>query len=388
MWVRIPPGTFRVAGSPRPGVRRSSISTHNGQGQSLLANLRRLQERIDTSLRRRRSGVLRRKLYLELLSVLNGTGQFRAIPKSIPRAATLTHRIYKQVNGASGNALPRAIYASAFYPQSPETREARSHIPRAAWRYVSRLARQLRVEPSFGQAAASPSDWMIDIDEAHQPMRVWIRELAVQDMLLAAMESYLVPDGSGRPSTETYGIVFGSFREAPQTPHAPPQPDSRTRAAPMIDVNVERVCIQHRAKGSPSEVFIDERSEETQLAMGEELFPYWHLLGDFHTHTYRTLPELTQGRGWLYSDYDEKVNIVWCHRLMRAGRRPRVALILAIARAGRATPGARECWNGKPHVLRATIGKCHVFIAAYRILPSGRYSTEAVTLKCPHLVGH
>ena len=36
-------------------------------------------------------------------------------------------------------------------------------------------------------------------DEAHQELRVWIRELALQDMLLAGMEAYLVPAGSGRP---------------------------------------------------------------------------------------------------------------------------------------------------------------------------------------------
>jgi hypothetical protein len=38
-------------------------------------------------------------------------------------------------------------------------------------------------------------------------------------------------------------------------------------------------------------------------------------------------------------------------------------------------------------VLRATIGTCHCFISAYRIRPDGRYSTDDIVLKCPHLVG-
>ena len=93
-------------------------------------------------------------------------------------------------------------------------------------------------------------------------------------------------------------------------------------------------------------------------------------------------------RGWHYSEFDQKVNIEWCEKLRRLGHRPRVALILTITRAARQVTGNGENWQGYPNVVRATIGRCHCFIAAYRIRPDGRYSMENITLKCPHLAGH
>lgn len=349
----------------------------------LVSDLHRLEERLESALtnNRRRVADRRRSLYLELLTVLNGSGRFRNIPDRVSSSLGLIERIYKRVNGASGNALPRAIYETSFYDRPIDAIINRGQIHRSEWNYVQRLARTLNVEPSHGQSALeAPPAWMVDVDESHQITRVWIREPALQDMLLAGMEGYLVPAGSGKPMTEIYGIVFGSERTTPSE-------GGRLRGLTQVDLNIERVCIQHRARGSPSEVVADQRSEETQLAMSEELFPFWHLLGDFHTHTYRSLSELIELRGWRYSRWDEKVNIEWCERLRAAGHRPRVALILAITRAGRAGAPPQENWNGHPHVVRATIGRCHCFISAYRIRADGRYTTEGVTLKCPHLAG-
>jgi hypothetical protein len=347
----------------------------------LVRDLHRLNARLSAVLEEHRGNGLRRDLYLELIGVLNGTRRFDEIPRHVTNSGALTERIARRLADHAGHALARAVYECTFYGVSIDHFVAQKEIHRSEWNYLSRLARSLNVPPSFGQdRVEEPPPWMIDVDESHQILRVWIRELALQDMLLAGMEAYLVPAGSGKPSTEIYGTVFGSYRVSPQ-------PRPRLRRMSLVDLNVERICIQHRAQGSPSEVRIDDRSEVTQLAMGEELFPFWHLLGDFHTHTYRTLAELTTRHGWRYSDYDEKVNIDWCRRLRDKGLRPRVALILSITRAGRIGNGSQENWNGLPNVLRATIGKCHCFISAYRIRPDGRYSEEAVTLKCPHLIG-
>ncbi len=348
----------------------------------LVQHLRVLDQRVEAALgpRRKQNG-LGRRVYLELLGVLNGTGRFETIPGSIPNTTGLTERIYKHVADATDFALPRAVYECAYYDTSVDSLINRGRLHRSEWSYLTKLARGLNVAPSFGQDVVDdPPHWMIDVDESRNELRVWIRELSLQDMLLAAMESYLVPDGSGRPSTEVYGIVFGSFREAEQS-------RGRSRRITHLDVNVERVCIQQRAKGTPSEVVADARSEATQLAMGEELFPYWQVLGDFHTHAYRTLSELVRSGGWHYSGADEQVNIEWTAKLRQRGHNPRVALILAIARAARGGTGSREEWNGLPHVLRTRIGKCHCFISAYRIRPDGRYSTDGISLKCPHLAG-
>jgi hypothetical protein len=346
----------------------------------LVSELRDLERRIDTALSDKASTRLRRKLKTELLQVLNGTAQFDAIPAAVPNSGALTQRIYTRISEDANFALPRGIYEGTYFNGSVEHAVEKAGVHRSEWNYVNRLARELNVAPAFGQDdVTEPPAWMIDIDEAHQYLRVWIRELALQDMLLAGMESFLVPAGSGKPSTEIYGIVFGSYRMG--------GPNGHRSGVSMVDLNVERICIQHRAKGYPSEVIADERSEVTQLAMGEELFPYWHLLGDFHTHTYRDLKECYDRRGWHYSEFDEKVNIEWCEKLRELGHRPRVALIMTLTRAARQVNGTVENWQGYPHVVRATIGKCHCFIAAFRIRPDGRYSTENITLRCPHLAG-
>lgn len=347
----------------------------------LVSELRELEQRIDTALADRRDAKrLRRRLMTELLQVLNGSAEFESIPHLVPNSGALTTRIYGRIADGGDYLLPRAIYEGSYFNGSVDHAVEKAGVHRSEWSFVSRLARELNVSPSHGQEdIAEPPAWMIDIDEKHQYLRVWIRELALQDMLLAGMEAFLVPAGSGKPSTEIYGIVFGSYRVAGSR--------KRRHGVAMVDLNIERVCIQHRAKGYPSEVIADERSEEMQLAMGEELFPYWHLLGDFHTHTYRNLEECYERRGWHYSEFDEKVNIEWCEKLRELGHRPRVALILTLTRAGRQVNGTVENWQGYPNIVRATIGKCHCFIAAFRIRPDGRYSTENITLRCPHLAG-
>lgn len=348
----------------------------------LVSDLVELESRVEAELERGRYGKrTRRSVMLELLGVINGSSRFERIPRLVPDAERLTDRIVQRIGGESEHAVARAIYENAYFGTTIENAIHRGAIHGSEWAFVSKLSKALEVSPSYGQdKLEDPPSWKIDVDESHQTMRVWIRELALQDMLLASMEAFWVPAGSGKPSTEIYGIVFGSYRTTSG------QPTTRHQES-QVDLNVERVCIQHRAQGSPSEVFADIRSEATQLEMGEELFPYWHLLGDFHTHTYASLDKLYAVRGWEYSKYDEEVNIEWCGRLREMGHRPRVALIITLCRAARQGQAYQESWQGKPHVVRTSIGRCHVFIAAYRIRPDGHYSTERLSLKCPHLAG-
>lgn len=349
----------------------------------LVRALNRLRERIDATLPANGRGERRRhELLQEVLQVLNGTGHFEKITQQVPNIGALSHGIQRRLS-ESRFALPRAIYESTYFDTPVKSLIARGVIHPSEWDFVRRLASSLNVSPSLGQEhIVDTPPWMADVDESYQELRVWIRELALQDMLLAGMEAYLVPAGSGRPSTEIYGIVFGSVRDGGQTGNG-----RRRRSDSLAELNVERICIQHRARGSPSEVIADERSEATHLAMGEELFPFWQVVGDFHTHTYRDLEQLHARRGWSYSSIDEKMNSGWYRRMLGLGHRPRVALILALTRAARAGNRAQENWRGMPHVVRATIGKCHCFLAAYRIRPDGRYSTDRLTLRCTQLTG-
>ncbi len=353
-----------------------------GTASRLLRQLRLLEQRIDAVWGNgRRHSRQRRELHREILRVLNGSGSFELIPQSVPNTLGLSERIQKRL-AETHYALPRAIYQHAFYENGVEALIRRGQLHASEWHYVEDLARRINAPSSLGQdQLEEPPAWMADVDEAHQELRVWIRELALQDMLLAGLEAFLVPAGSGKPSTEIYGIVFGSLRVSKPTV-------TRPRGRSTVELNVERVCIQYRARGTPSEVTADERSEAAHLAMGEELFPYWQLVGDFHTHIYRDLDQLYRQRGWEYSRTDERFNIDWFRRLRALGHHPRVALILTITRAERVANRSVENWRGNAHVVRAAVGRCHCFIAGYRIRPDGRYSSEGISLRCPPLAGH
>lgn len=321
---------------------------------------------------------LRRILAAELLHTICGLRDFDLIPREVPHSIGLAQRISRRLT-ETRFALPGALYKSVRSLGNDDPLRRPEDVPRSEWLLVQGLATDAgRPLHNLYRDVRKPPSWMVDIDEARQELRVWLREQALQDVLLAGLETFLVPAGSGKPSTEVYGIAFGTYRVAPRGPGADTS----------LDVNIERVCIQHRAQLFPSEVITDARSEAMQLAMAEELFPYWHLVGDFHTHTYRDLDELRRRHGWEYSDWDERVNVEWCAKMRAQGHKPRVALILTLTRAGRRRPTAVEQWNGMPHVVRATVGRCHCFIAAYRIRADGRYSTDRMVLKCPHLVGH
>lgn len=348
----------------------------------LVRDLRRLKERIEATYGSNGNHrAARRRAYVELLGVLNGARRFENIPRDVPQTAGLTERIHHRLADNDDYALPRAVYETTRYAASIDGLIARGRVHGSEWEFLQDIARDVAVPIDHSlRSLAMPPDWMIDVDESHEHVRVWLRELALQDMLMAALESYLVPAGSGRPSTEVYGSVFGSFRQLAPKKNGIGQ-------ISRVEFNVERICIQHRARGTPSEVVVNERSEKTHLAMSEELFPYWHLLGDFHTHTYKSLGELVRRGGWCYSPTDEQMNVDWVERIRALGHRPRLALILAIAHAGRNGSPPQENWRGQPNVLRATIGRCHCFISAFRIRADGRYARQPIELKCPHLVG-
>jgi hypothetical protein len=186
-----------------------------------------------------------------------------------------------------------------------------------------------------------------------------------------------VPKGPGNRYTEVYGVCFGSLK-------AEEREERRWGRGQLVHVLVRRVALQFRAHTAPTYSVRSRRSQDVHLDMAHELFPHLDLVGDFHSHPYGSLAELRQVGGWEYNESDEEDNRAWVEELAERGYRPRVGLILAIARAAR---GGKPGRPPAPNVLRTNLGRCHCYLAAYRIKRDGRYSATEVSLHCPTITG-
>jgi hypothetical protein len=238
------------------------------------------------------------------------------------------------------------------------------------------------VGQKYGQdwlaAEDEPTRWTLEVEERRQDFSVWIMESALQDMLVAAIEAYWVPPGRKRYS-EVYGLCFGSIKKEETSKRGKGKFEE-------IQIELERVCIQHQAHASTSWVIPNEKSEAVHLRLASELFPYWEVVGDFHTHTYTTLSDILRVKGWLLSSSDERYNREWVEYLREKKLQPKVGVILAIAKAGKksrssvASPAA-------PNIIKGTMGGCHVYLGCYRILADGSYSSQGIQIRCPYIEG-
>jgi len=186
---------------------------------------------------------------------------------------------------------------------------------------------------------------------------------ALEDMLLASAEGYMVSPGKGRRYTEVFGLCFGSVRRK-----------TVEKVAKAVYVNVSRVATQIRAKATASSVLPNAGSLASQLHIGNQFFPHLELVGDYHTHPYPSLTELNASRGWEYSDQDESA--LPAHIKDVRGHNhadPLFSLVVAVARGGKASTSSRR---KAPNVVHISVGDLFFVIGAYRILLDGSYDRK------------
>ena len=318
------------------------------------------------------------RLYREVWDVLTGEGEFGGVRECSRRAAGLASWVEKHVRFERRGALGKALLEHTEFGAS---REAVCHgwsVHPSEWVYLRELAAWLGEKVARGRPLRLwPGEWLSEVEEYHEEVSVAVESTALQDMLLGALEAYSVPKGRGARYSEVVGMCFGSVKTQKRSVRG-------EGSLQVVHVLVRRVALQLRAYTTAGSVAREPRSEAVHLEMAAELFPDLELVGDFHSHPYSSLVELRAKYGWAYSPADEEENQSWIETLASQGHpRPRVSLILAIARAGRARSGKAP----GPNVLRATFGRCHCYLAAYRINRNGTYGTNHVSLRCPTITG-
>ncbi len=207
------------------------------------------------------------------------------------------------------------------------------------------------------------------VDAHLERVRILIEPRALEDLLLAAAETYVVPArGKGNRYTECYGICYGSRRD-----HAPLS-DGRFRRT----VYVSRIVTQLRARANAHEVYPNSQSAKVHGEVADKLFSHLAVVGDYHTHPYASLTRLRSVKGWQYSGQDEEHIAGWIDDQRTVGHDPRFSLVVAVARGKR---------QGKPMVparnrVRVWLGSLFLEIAAFRILHDRKYDDE-IELELP-----
>jgi hypothetical protein len=269
-----------------------------------------------------------------------------------------------------GYGLCKAWYEKQVYSASPRTAASHWNVKPAEVKYLDDLWIDLRYSKDEYRRLIDQSQvtWPFDVDETHEEVVVWLDDKAIEDIVLVALEAYAVPKKGAR-FTETYGICFGSIKATDETRQAHGKHTTRY-------IHVSSVHIQLRAEGFSNKVTYDLRSLETQMAVARHLFPQLDIVGDFHTHPYRTVEEMRAIKGWHYSGSDEACIPAWAGPLRKMGYHPRASLIVGVATGGRkiAKPGRL-----KPNLIRFSINKYHFYIASFRII-GNRYSDRNITL--------
>jgi hypothetical protein len=201
---------------------------------------------------------------------------------------------------------------------------------------------------------------------SREALQVCLEPRALEDMLLAAAEGYLVaPPGKGARYTEVFGLCFGSVRRR-----------AGRSVTKDVFVNVARVATQMRARATANAVEPNSKSLRAQLHVGDQFFPHLEVVGDYHTHPYKTLTQLKAASGWEYSSADEDslphhIDEVRSHHHAD----PLFSLVVAVAAGGKASKLSQR---KAPNVVQVSVGDLYFVIGAYRIALDGSYDRKVL----------
>jgi len=315
-----------------------------------------------------------RRALVEHLLLQRPAPALAAFRRPWARLAATLDRLHRGTSRRSQ--LPAFAYLAARHGDSERRASSRLFgIPTEA---EARAVRRLVAACGLGLpelAAEVPAAIRSVVDASFEEMVVQLDPHAVQDLLLASLEAFAVPRGRHR-FTEAYGLCFGTVREAGVEPDRPAEADGLRRKR---IVQVSRVATQVRARATGDSVTPNDESARVHLQVAEQVFEHLELLGDYHTHPWRSLEVCKRNRGWEMSDADHRHLSAWAQAQRAAGRQPRFALVLAVSRAGRV---GRRFSRAAPNRVHLYVGQYSVFIAAYRLWLDGS-SDDAVELRVP-----
>jgi hypothetical protein len=279
--------------------------------------------------------------------------------------------------------LPQALHARIVQSVSLKNVSRTWNITKSDLELVGHIVREAKVDPhdehhllhrDYDSAAL---DWLAEVEMKHETVEIILDSEALEDMLLGVFETYKVPKSKKEPFSEVFGLCLGMASSNRVTKKGA---GTFTRRF----VYVEKAVPQIRAKASQSSVTPSAESIRALVETSNSLFPQLEIIGDYHSHPYRSYPQLKKYRGWTASRQDAE-STEYLYRDLKSSlprrHRMRVSFVIAIAK-GRASShpeGGEEA-----SILRFNMAGCHVYISAYRILSNGGMTNKGVVLRRPY----
>ncbi|MBN1555766.1 MAG: hypothetical protein JXA11_13560 [Phycisphaerae bacterium] len=269
--------------------------------------------------------------------------------------------------------LPEALCARYFYKLSePRSRTLYKVRPRT-WAYVHRLAKEVDWDPAVNLPLIpyDTLDWHDALEEQFVDLEVVLDSLAVEGMLISALEGYLSPRSKRRKGYEVYGVNLGMMRDVPH---------QRRRAGTRKTRYVSVMRSQPQLSAEAQYLFVEPnpRSLDAILTATRSLYPQFQAVGHFHSHPYRDMAEMESLEGWRFSESDEDVNRDFAEVMSRLHQRIAVTFIVSVIRTGQSV--SRSHYRNYPNTIQMSINGCRVIIAAFRSLGSGSLTESNIRL--------
>ena len=194
--------------------------------------------------------------------------------------------------------------------------------------------------------------------EARQPIdrgvAIHVSDSSLLHLLFAGMESYKVrrwgkTSTSKKGPAETSGLLWGYVVSREDMDH----------------VMVEQVSTDKHAKGTYFDSELNDDATEIKRQIVEERWPHLTMIGDFHTHPYKSYTEAKECGGWHASEGD----IEWYEAKTREDWPGRISLILTIAELVRYNPESYvEPSNVADHIIHwQQLERFRFWLAAYAV---------------------
>lgn len=120
--------------------------------------------------------------------------------------------------------------------------------------------------------------------------QITVSDHALEEMVLAASESFALGNARTWDSAEIQGYLWGSRRQDGDLEY----------------IHVDRFSVSVSAWGDEDSVAVDDRVARLKDSVIELWAPHNHFLGTFHTHPYEGLDEVKGVEGWSFSEQDKE----------------------------------------------------------------------------------
>lgn len=203
-------------------------------------------------------------------------------------------------------------------------------------------------------------------------LHVHISDNAILHLLMSGLECFMVRKWGGeetieRGGTETAGTLWGYFKQG--------------SGNDLDHVRIEHISQDAMADRHASWVTHSYNTAWVKHRIVQARWPHLALIGDFHTHPYRSYKKCENDEGWNFSEDDYKsIQGKWLADELKVWRNFKVSLVLTIAQLQKVYEKTR--WLPEliaDHIVRFQIGDFRFWISVYAVDRVSDQSTFVVS---------